>query len=491
MAMAHTHLARTLRAIAVVNAVGIGLVPSTALGASGWSSPANIDSTGLVSVSCPTASFCAAVDNSGYALTYDGTKWSAPADVDLANSLVSVSCPSASFCLAVDAVGNALTYNGSTWSAPASTGAVNMLTSVSCASASFCAAVTAGGSGTGASALTYNGSAWSAPAYFNYQVDAFGSVSCPSASFCVAVGTNYSGSSGLAAWIYNGSSWSAMTVSDPGTDSAYVSCPSASFCAAVDSAGNALTYSGGSWSAPTNINGPNSLGSVSCPSALVCVTVADENVLAYDGSSWSAPAPIDTTGHPLNSVSCPSTAFCAAVDGSGNALTYTGSAATTYRLAITVQGSGTGAVYTVGRPCANKNGTTVTCTTLLAAGGRLTLDPVPGKDSVFAGWGGDCTGTSVTGCQVTMSSDHNVTAMFRCGFKLSLPHRQAGSRVLRLWVSIRGRRLLTLTGLPLRRALRNPPDVYLPPGRSVVVVSALVRTGRSTFVVSTHRAFSC
>ena len=319
----HPH--RSACALLAAAAMALG-VPSTALASNGWSGPAGIDgANSLVSVSCPSASFCVAVDNAGNALTYSGSSWSAPTDIDGATPLVSVSCASASFCAAVDGANDALTYNGITWSAPTNIdGATNKLTSVSCASASFCAAVTTGGSGTDASALTYNGSSWSLPDYtdFNLKVDAFGSVSCPSASFCVAVGTDYSGSFGLAAWIYNGSSWSAMTVNDPGTDSAYVSCPSASFCAAVDSAGNALTYNGGSWSAPTNVNGPNQLESVSCASASFCVAADNTHALTYSGGSWSAPASIDSTGYALHSVSCPSASFCVAVDGAGNAYTY-------------------------------------------------------------------------------------------------------------------------------------------------------------------------
>ena len=45
--------------------------------------------------------------------------------------------------------------------------------------------------------------------------------------------------------------------------------------------------------------------------------------LTYNGSSWSAPAAIDT-GATLYSVSCPSASFCAAVDGAGYALIYSG-----------------------------------------------------------------------------------------------------------------------------------------------------------------------
>ena len=95
----------------------------------------------LSSVSCPTASFCVAVDGYGNAFTYNGSTWSSPKSIDAGNTLESVSCPTASFCAAVDYSGNAFTYNGSTWSSPKSIDAGVPLYSVSCASASFCAAV--------------------------------------------------------------------------------------------------------------------------------------------------------------------------------------------------------------------------------------------------------------------------------------------------------------------------------------------------------------
>jgi hypothetical protein len=122
------------------------------------------------------------VGGNGKALTYNGSFWSAPTNIDGTNPLVAVSCPSASFCSAVDNNGSALTYNGSSWSAPSDIDFTTYLTSVSCASASFCAAVDYYGS-----ALSYNGSFWSAPIRI---VLAFASVSCPSASFCAAVDYN-------------------------------------------------------------------------------------------------------------------------------------------------------------------------------------------------------------------------------------------------------------------------------------------------------------
>jgi hypothetical protein len=148
-----------------------------------WSAPVRIDASGgLASVSCPSTSFCAAVDWFGDILTYDGTSWGLPQTVEA--GLESVSCPSASFCVAVDKEGNALTYNGSTWSAPVSIDGTNSLTSVSCPSASFCVAVDEYGN-----AIAYDGSSWGLPTHidgFPY-VRYLTSVSCPTASFCVAV----------------------------------------------------------------------------------------------------------------------------------------------------------------------------------------------------------------------------------------------------------------------------------------------------------------
>ena len=57
------------------------------------------------------------MDDAGNVLTYNGDAWSSPTSVDQA-TLSSVSCPTASFCAAVDDAGNVLTYNGDAWAAP-------------------------------------------------------------------------------------------------------------------------------------------------------------------------------------------------------------------------------------------------------------------------------------------------------------------------------------------------------------------------------------
>jgi hypothetical protein len=139
-------------------------------------------------VSCPSATFCAAVSDTGYALTYSGTSWSGgtniapnpPGTCSIScehEGLTSVSCPSATFCAAVDYDGDALTYNGTSWSAPTHIGGDE--DGVSCPSATFCAAVGP------EYALTYNGTSWSAPTHIGGGLE---SVSCPSTTLCAAVG---------------------------------------------------------------------------------------------------------------------------------------------------------------------------------------------------------------------------------------------------------------------------------------------------------------
>ena len=115
-----------------------------------WSAPVKIDAVYpyIDSVSCPSASFCVAVGSAqygsaGYGVTYNGSSWSAPVNIDTPATTYHVSCTSASFCAVVDWGGQAVIYNGSSWSKPVkifSNG--DSLISVSCTSPSFCAAVT-------------------------------------------------------------------------------------------------------------------------------------------------------------------------------------------------------------------------------------------------------------------------------------------------------------------------------------------------------------
>jgi hypothetical protein len=84
-----------------------------------WQPPEVVDPTGLLAdLSCPTVSFCVAIDDTGRALTFEGTRWSPPravlpddsADGIGVKGLYLVDCPSARFCLAVSPGGSATTF---------------------------------------------------------------------------------------------------------------------------------------------------------------------------------------------------------------------------------------------------------------------------------------------------------------------------------------------------------------------------------------------
>jgi eukaryotic-like serine/threonine-protein kinase len=220
----------------------------------------------LGAVSCPSTSFCETVgydSSGGNGFTFDGNSWSAADTIDAGYKLHSVSCASASFCAAGASV-NLFTYSDGTWSGPDSAdpsdGNGTGITSLSCVSPSFCVAVDAIGN-----ALTYSDGAWSSPDDIDGDTT-LESVSCTSSSYCVAV------DSAGNEFTYANGSWSGATDIDGGTSIKSVSCATSAFCVAVDSSGNALTFADGSWS-PTDIDGGTALESVSCASLSYCVAV--------------------------------------------------------------------------------------------------------------------------------------------------------------------------------------------------------------------------
>ena len=261
----------------------------------------------LVGVSCASSSFCVAVganDDNGttYGSIYNGTAWSAPTTIDAddypALDASAVSCPSSSFCLVGDQSGNVVLFNGHSWSAPSAITTGHTIDSVSCSSSSFCVATSPAPSPDNSiQARIYNGSTWSTPTDVAANTAVGTAVSCASSSFCVAVGE---GASGSAAAVFDGTSWSAPTTFDSNyyLDNA-VSCASSSLCAVVGNDGDAVTYSDGSWSSPTVIDpsGDDFLPSVSCGSGSLCVAVGDDgNAIAYGtAASGGSTAPTGAT----------------------------------------------------------------------------------------------------------------------------------------------------------------------------------------------------
>jgi serine/threonine protein kinase len=190
------------------------------------------------SLSCPKASFCMAGDAYGHVWLFNGTSWSAPAVIDthgpvprgdqaFPDSLLAISCPTTSFCAAVDASGYVMTFDGTSWSAPQEV-APSILGDVSCPTTAFCVAVDATGD-----VVTYSGSAWTKQ---NIDTTSLQSVACSSSSFCLA------GDSNGNIFSFNGSSWSSPTALDGGQAIRSISCPTAAFCAIGDAAGRVFYY---------------------------------------------------------------------------------------------------------------------------------------------------------------------------------------------------------------------------------------------------------
>lgn len=105
------------------------------------------------SVSCSSSLSCVATENPGGIAAYNGTDWSFPVIVDENNFISSVSCPTATFCAAVDGLlpqgfgtgtgtGQVLTYNGIDWSAaPEEIDPGGIIQSITCPAPDFCVAV--------------------------------------------------------------------------------------------------------------------------------------------------------------------------------------------------------------------------------------------------------------------------------------------------------------------------------------------------------------
>jgi hypothetical protein len=300
--------------VTATNSAGIG-PPSAASNAVvpyplTWSIPVSVDpGKTLESVSCPSKAFCAAVDDVGNAVTYDGAHWAAPAQIDPGVVLTGVSCPSKVFCVAVDKAGNAVTYDGTSWSTPSAVDPGEAFNSVSCPSETFCAAVDGGG-GT----LTWDGAAWSSRTGLDSPTGDLTSVSCSSRSFCIAVDSDGS------AFSYTGT-WGLTPTDVIGTSFLYsVSCTPNKVCVATDD-GNAAGYNGRNWSAPTDFDGSNAVVSVSCSSAKFCVVVDKAGgSFFYNGASVSGNVPLgDGTNIPV-AVSCSAPEFCMVVDDQGNVI---------------------------------------------------------------------------------------------------------------------------------------------------------------------------
>jgi hypothetical protein len=244
-------------------------------------------SSTLTAVSCPSATFCAAVGiyptKSGAQRlplfeTWNGTKWSiqppGPGPVD-------ISCTSATDCTGV--AGNTGSpppsgglvehWDGTGWSIEPTpklpTGTEVGLDGISCTSPTACTAVGTSGSVNSyyvnTAAERWNGTSWtiqSTPNTVDGTANVLRAVSCASASLCTAVGYwqhscdgDFVCQGGLAER-WNGITWKIQHISDPELRRQLfngVSCPTTTACTAVTSSGfgggfyTTATWGGAGW----------------------------------------------------------------------------------------------------------------------------------------------------------------------------------------------------------------------------------------------------
>jgi Zn-dependent metalloprotease len=294
---------------------------ATSLGGS-WSE-AFKPSSGVLAVTCPSASFCVSGGEHGavrYATKPASTSWTSLTVGSAANS--SVFCLSSSFCALVNASGDlyvadseAKIKEAAGWKLTDIDGST-ALTGVACSSTSTCVAVDGAGDIIN---LAINGSGEATAT--NHDTDGSNdltAVTCMGELTCAAVdstGHVFVSTSGGATWNEQQSL---------GTDLTSVSCASSTLCAAADTTGHVTAFApaGVPPSHTQTIDSGNSLGAVSCiPGKADCV-VADSVGNAYYSTSVSASASATSTwtswtgpASPGEAIACPSTTVCALAAG--------------------------------------------------------------------------------------------------------------------------------------------------------------------------------
>jgi hypothetical protein len=110
---------------------------TTSLPASGTGGPQ------AAAIGCPTTTLCAIVSGGELWVDEPGQPWTPVQTIDPQGGLDSISCPTATFCMAADESGSVLQWDGGSWSAPArvlpaATQYTGDPTTVSCSDQNFC-----------------------------------------------------------------------------------------------------------------------------------------------------------------------------------------------------------------------------------------------------------------------------------------------------------------------------------------------------------------
>jgi hypothetical protein len=290
----------------------------------------------ITGISCPTATFCMAVDDAGNAISYANGTWSAPQVVDTGaahgdpgeGAFDGVACPTTTFCLAVSYLDGAATYSDGVWSATAFPAGIPNpdFSGVSCLVADDCYVSDLHGDGS----YTDHSGSWQTDSFPVTSGTMQGStpVSCSgpisSTPICMFVDSDNDYSveaEGPFIQVENADIDPAAGAA--GAFDLGVSCTGRDFCVAAHSSlGYAEVWNGSTWSSDGNIDPVSDSGieGVGC-AATTCAAVDFEGNVVYtaNGSTWTAPAPFTNQagGGVPSVVSCGSPTFCVAGDSNG------------------------------------------------------------------------------------------------------------------------------------------------------------------------------
>jgi hypothetical protein len=274
-----------------------------------------ITSASISGVSCPTTSWCQAIDDTGNVITYDNGVWSAP--LNIAGSLTAISCPTTTFCMTVSYEDGYSIWNGASWSPIGGTpsGIGDDFHAVSCSSATYCAAEV---DNFGDTAFYVHGT-WVEP---TTPTNGFGIGQSSTPLSCVGTWCMYVNNGGGYQTSTNTAFGQSGTI--PGqTDNltSSVSCTSTTFCVAANTGSHSVAvWNGSGWTATGTFVSTSTLNlgvnAVSCNGAF-CAIVDDSNIYAsLGGSSWTGAMYLDSHGE-INALSCASATFCVTGDDNG------------------------------------------------------------------------------------------------------------------------------------------------------------------------------
>ncbi len=328
-----------------------------------WGSPTPVSSnpsSGYSDLSCPSASQCTLIRNTGEQVTFNPSDPIATASgfqIDPetttgtqsnAATFSNVACPTASLCVAAASEaqnGVIVPFNPEQQATPEVTTVMSFSpASLSCPTAQECVAVSYDGQ-----EVTFDpsspGSPVPQPIDVTIYVASHAALSCATASQCTAVGTRTVPGSDIpegAEATFNPQmpSTGAVAAIDTGTalingqfcfhdvcpDNAVlnqVSCPAADECIASDVSARLLTFDPQSVGTPSLRNSPG--GKLSCPSEDACLEIGDQNT-EFDPLTFWAPSasPSLNWASPSALVSCPTTGECVVSNSYGGVTVGTG-----------------------------------------------------------------------------------------------------------------------------------------------------------------------